>query len=93
MPSKTWSIMACESAVVANFDEGEMKKIIEDNECGVFTKAGNVDAFVDAVVKLSESPEIYQRMGRNGRSFVMGNLEKEVCTKMYVEILKSVIRN
>ncbi len=88
MPSKTWSIMACESAVVANFDVGELKHIIEDNGCGVFTKAGDVDSFADTIAQLSQNPLACERMGQKGRLFVMKNLEKEVCTKKYADILK-----
>lgn len=92
MPSKTWSIMACESAVIANFDEGELKQIIETNGCGVFTKAGDVNAFSEAIVQLSQSPLECEKMGLNGRRFVMDNLEKEKCTKRYADIITSVVK-
>lgn len=92
MPSKTWSIMACESAVIANFDEGELKQIIETNGCGVFTKAGDVNAFSEAIVQLSQSPLECEKMGLNGRRFVMDNLEKEKCTKRYADIISSVVK-
>lgn len=92
MPSKTWSIMACGSAVIANFDEGELKQIIENNGCGVFTKAGDVYAFSDAIVQLRQSPQECEKMGHNGRRFVMDNLEKDKCTKRYADIISSVVK-
>ena len=92
MPSKTWSIMACESAVIANFDEGELKRIIENNGCGVFTKAGDVNAFSDAIVQLSKSPQECKKMGQKGRLFVMDYLEKEKCTKRYADIITSIAK-
>lgn len=92
MPSKTWSIMACGSAVIANFDEGELKQIIENNSCGVFTKAGDVYAFSDAIVQLRQSPQECEKMGHNGRRFVMDNLEKDKCTKRYADIISSVVK-
>lgn len=92
MPSKTWSIMACESAVIANFDEGELKQIIENNGCGVFTKAGDVNAFSEAIVQLSQYPQECEKMGQNGRCFVMENLEKEKCTKRYADIITSIAK-
>ena len=94
MPSKTWSIMSAGRAVLANFDEGELKEIIEDNEnrkpCGVFTKAGNLDGFVNAIVELSQHPERCEEMGKNGREFILKNLTREVGTRKYVEVIKSV---
>lgn len=92
MPSKTWSIMACESAVLANFDEGELMHIIEDNECGMFTKAGDIDAFASAIEQLSQDPKKCNDLGRNGRKFVKENLDKDKCTSKYAEIIKSVIK-
>lgn len=91
MPSKTWSIMACESAVLANFDEGELMNIVEDNGCGKFTKAGDIKSFVNAIISLSQNPEECKRMGEKGRLFVMSNLNKDICTKKYAEIVKSVV--
>lgn len=92
MPSKTWSIMACESAVVANFDEGELKSIIEDNECGVFTKAGDTETFVNAILRLRGDNATCHNMGKNGRQFVIENLEKDICTKKYAEAIYSVVK-
>ena len=92
MPSKTWSIMACESSVIANFDEGELKQIIENNGCGVFTKSGDINAFSEAIVQISQSPQECVNMGLNGRRFVMDNLEKEKCTKRYADIMTSVAK-
>lgn len=92
MPSKTWSIMSTGRPVLANFDEGELKMILEKNDCGVFTKAGDVGAFVEAIEKLAANRERCQEMGRNGRQFILKNLTKEVGTKKYVDVIKSVIK-
>lgn len=89
MPSKTWTIMSCGKAVLANFDEGELKHIIEDNYCGVFTKAGDADGFVEAIRELKNSSEKCEEMGKNGRKFVLENLNKDICTQKYVEVIKS----
>lgn len=92
MPSKTWSIMSSGRAVLANFDEGELKEIVEKNDCGVFTHAGDVQEFVDAIRTLAASPERCSEMGRNGRQFVLENLTKEVGTRKYVEVIRSFER-
>lgn len=89
MPSKTWTIMSCGKTVLANFDEGELKHILEDNNCGVFTKAGNVDAFVCAVKELKNHNSKCDELGKNGRAFVLENLNKDICTQKYVDVIKS----
>lgn len=89
MPSKTWTIMSCGRPVVANFDEGDLKDILENNQCGVFSHAGNVQEFVDAIRFLQENPERCKEMGSNARQFILNNLTKEVGTRKYVEVIKS----
>lgn len=90
VPSKTWSIMSASRPVLANFDENELKTIIENHKCGIFTKAGDKVAFTDAILKLYKNRDLCKEMGRNGRQFVMDNLTREVGTQKYVDVIKSV---
>ena len=90
VPSKTWSIMSASRPVLANFDENELKTIIEENNCGIFTKAGDKVAFTDAILKLYNDRDLCKEYGRNGRQFVMDNLTKEIGTQKYVDVIKSV---
>ena len=109
MPSKTWSIMSAGRAVLANFDEGELKEILEGGSalrhpstgsgaaqgpqpCGVFTKADDLEGFVEAIEELSQQPERCAEMGRNGRQFILENLTREVGTRKYVEVIRQVAR-
>lgn len=90
VPSKTWSIMSASRPVLANFDENELKTIIENNYCGIFTKAGDKDAFKESILTLYNHRELCQEYGRNGRKFVMENLTREVGTQKYVDVIKEV---
>lgn len=92
MPSKSWSIMSCGRPVIASFDEGELKEILEKNYCGVFTHAGNVEEFVEGIKNLAAEPSRCEEMGKNARQFILDNLTKEVGSKKYVEIIKSVVK-
>ena len=92
VPSKTWSIMSASRPVLANFDENELKSIIEKNNCGIFTKAGDKVAFTDAILKLYNDRELCREMGKNGRKFVMENLTKDVGTQKYVDVIRSFER-
>ncbi|MCM1371741.1 MAG: glycosyltransferase family 4 protein [Bacteroides sp.] len=92
VPSKTWSIMSASRPVLVNFDENELKSIVEQNECGIFTKAGDKEAFKEAILKLYNNRDLCKRYGQNGRKFVMDNLTREVGTQKYVEVIKSVVK-
>ena len=89
VPSKTWSIMSAERPVIANFDENELKSIIERNGCGIFTKAGDKEAFKQAILTLYHDRKKGKEMGRNGREFILRNLTKEIGTGRYVEVMRA----
>ena len=93
VPSKTWKIMAASRPVLANFDENEMKDIIAGNHCGIFTKAGDKEAFKASVLELYHNPELCREYGLKGRQFVMENLTKDVGVKKYVDVIKSFEKN
>ena len=110
VPSKTWSIMSASRPVLANFDENELKEIVNGESalrqaqgpqaqgpqtkkpCGIFTKAGDKEAFKEAILTLFNNRELCNEYGRNGRQFVMDNLTKEVGTQKYVNVIKSVVK-
>lgn len=92
VPSKTWSIMSASRPVLANFDENELKDIINKHKCGIFTKAGDKAAFIDGLLKLYHNRELCHTYGKNGREFVLNNLTREVGTQKYVEVVKSVVK-
>ena len=91
VPSKTWSIMSASRPVLANFDENELKNIIENNECGIFTKAGDKEAFKKSLFNLYNNRELCKKYGENGRKFVMENLTREIGTQKYVDLIKSLM--
>ncbi|MDD7303682.1 MAG: glycosyltransferase family 4 protein [Prevotellaceae bacterium] len=92
VPSKTWSIMSASRPVLANFDENELKEIVNKHRCGIFTKAGDKEAFVEGILRLYNDRGLCKEYGRNGRQFVMDNLTREVGTGKYVEVIKSVVK-
>ena len=93
VPSKTWNIMAAAKPVLASFDEGELHSIIERNNCGLFIPAGDKEALRTAILRLYNDRQLAHEMGRNARQYVRQNLTKEVGTKRYVDIIKTIITN
>ena len=85
--------MSASRPVLANFDENELKQIVEKHHCGIFTKAGDEDAFKQSILALYNNREMAVDMGKNGRQFVMDNLTREVGTKKYVDVIKEVCNN
>lgn len=93
MPSKTWSIMSCGRPVLANFDEGELKNILERNGCGIFTPAGDLQSFTQAILDMAADTRRCVAMGNAGRKFILENLTREVGTRKYVDVVRSVVES
>lgn len=93
IPSKTWSIMSASRPVLANFDENELKTIIEDNHCGLFTKAGDKQALKNAILYLYSNKAQCIEFGKNGRQFILDNLSKGAGTQKYIKVLKGFEKN
>ena len=93
VPSKTWSIMSAECPVIANFDENEIKSILSENNCGIFTKAGDKEAFKNAILELYNNKDKAVQLGKNGRQFIMENLTREIGTSKYVKVVKEVYKS
>lgn len=92
VPSKTWSIMSASRPVLVNFDENELKEIVEGRQCGIFTMAGDMKSLKESILTLYRNRELCRLYGRNGRQFVMDHLTREVGTARYVEVIKSVVK-
>ena len=88
VPSKTWSIISASRPVLANFDENELKGIVERHKCGIFTKAGDKEAFKQAILDLYNDRSRCEQLGRNGREFILKNLTRAVGTQKYVDVIK-----
>jgi glycosyltransferase involved in cell wall biosynthesis len=93
MPSKTWSIMSAETAVIASFDEDtDLQRIIEKNNVGLFTKAGNAEELRSAILYLYNNRTLCIKMGKNGREFIINILRRKIGTEKYINVLESVSR-
>lgn len=84
--------MSASRPVIANFDESELQSIIEENECGLFTLAGDEKAFVEGILNLYQDRELCKMFGENGRKFVLKNLTKDNGTKKYVNVINSIVK-
>lgn len=92
VPSKTWSIMAAERPILASFDsDSELVRLISKTQTGLAVDAGNLDALVDAVVKLYTNKKLCIDCGRRGREYLMTELDKDKCVQTYVEEIKNSV--
>ncbi len=90
MPSKTWSIMACNTPIVASFDkESDLADVIRNSGAGVCVNPEEVVALSDAIVKVSKmKQENSDCMGL--RNYVLKNASKQICVREYKNLIANL---
>lgn len=84
MPSKTWSIMACNTPIIASFDtDSDLADVIRDSGAGCCVEPEDVEALCEAIKKCKENTEV----AYNSREYVKRNASKESCVNKYIQVL------
>lgn len=91
MPSKTWSIMACNTPIIASFDlKSELAEIISDSNTGACVEPENTEALTEAILNaFSGKTEV----NKNGREYVLKNASKKLCTQKYSDELINAVKS
>lgn len=86
MPSKTWSIMACNTPIIASFDlDSELACILEKSKAGVCIEAENIEALKNNILQVRAKNNLFVSLGR---SYIEENANKKKCVKTYEEIIQ-----
>lgn len=84
MPSKTWSIMACNTPIIASFDtDSDLADVIRDSGAGKCVDPEDVEALCKAIKKRKENTVL----AYNSREYVKQNASKESCVNKYIQVL------
>lgn len=83
MPSKTWSIMACNTPIIASFDtDSELARVLTEANAGICVDPENARMMAEAIVTVCEKMDQY-----NGRSYVCEHATKTVGVNGYLELI------
>lgn len=87
MPSKLWSIMACNRRIIAAFDlDSDLSRLVNKLEAGRCVEPGNSDAIAESIL-LELSDESKKEVAVRNKAMAIAS--KEACTVGYLEVLKS----
>ncbi len=91
VPSKTWSIMAAGRPVLASLDKKSFAStLIEKVGCGLSVEANDIDALEASLIHFYNDRKMCKEMGIKGREYVKEELNKEIATKKYVDVIQQV---
>ena len=90
MPSKTWSIMACNTPIIASFDtDSDLADVIRGSGAGICVEPGDVQKFVDAIKERYQLWKLGLKKPVNLRLYVEENASRDKCVERYMEVITS----
>lgn len=88
VPSKIVSAMAAGRPIIAAVDlAGDAPKLIEEVGCGISVPPEDPDALATALLELRDSPDMREKMGKNGRRFAEEHCSPQSVAREYEGIL------
>ncbi len=91
-PSKTVSIMATATPIIASFDyKSELCSVLEQYNTGLYAEPENPKHLVDCILKLKANKDAAAQMGKNGRRLVEIQYSKSICTGQYICVMKDMV--
>lgn len=86
MPSKTWSIMACNTPIIASFDtDSDLADVLRVSEAGCCVEPCNPEALSKAIKEVYEDWKQGKSVTADIRSYAIKTASKEVCVQKYVD--------
>ena len=92
-PSKTWSIMAAEQAMIACFDiKSELSSFVRKGNCGLAIEPDSPEALKNAILKLYNNRKETVEMGKAARRYVEKNFARKAATGKIIRIAELLVQ-
>ena len=87
-PSKTWSIMACNTPIIASYDlDSELADVLEEAKAGITIAPENAGELVRAILQAKD-----QRVTVDCREYLQEKCDRKTCARKYVDIFENTVR-
>ena len=93
LPSKVLGYMAAARPVVAGVEEDSDTAVwIRAGECGLVVPPQDVEALAEGICRLVDNPVLRDRMGSNGRQYVVEHFSKAAALARYLAFFERMAR-
>jgi glycosyltransferase involved in cell wall biosynthesis len=90
-PNKLFDTFAAGRPAIVNMD-GWMRSLVEDNEAGLYVRAGDAEDLVRKLAWLRAHPEEVERLGRNGRALAEREFDRDKLAARALAVLEEAAR-
>jgi len=89
IPSKIFESLAMAKPIILGV-AGESADLLQAAQAGLCIEPERADQLAACVLELSQEPELCQRLGRNGRKFVMEHFDRIVLARKLASVIEIV---
>jgi glycosyltransferase involved in cell wall biosynthesis len=89
-PNKVFDYMSCKRPIIVAID-GVARKLVEDAGAGFYAEPEDPQAFIDALLKLKNDPQLMQRMGEDGYRHASQHYSREEMAREYLALLEKLV--
>jgi glycosyltransferase involved in cell wall biosynthesis len=72
--------------------DGWMRRLVEDNEAGLYVRAGDVDDLTSKLAWLRDNPDAVRRMGANARALAEREFDRDRLADSALAVLEEAAR-
>jgi len=88
IPSKVFESLAMELPILLGVDGEARELFIQQGHCGYYFEPENAEALVSAIRELTSDSENFTKFGKNGRSYVTSQFDRERLASEFLNELK-----
>jgi glycosyltransferase involved in cell wall biosynthesis len=89
-PNKVFDYMAAGRPVILAID-GVIREVVELAGAGVYVPPGKPEALAEAILRLSENPDLRREMGLNGRRCVEERFDRPALAEKLATIMEEMV--
>jgi putative colanic acid biosynthesis glycosyltransferase WcaI len=90
IPTKMLEFMSCSRPLILGVD-GQARTIVEQAQAGLVVEPENGPALANAILRLSCDRNLCERLGRNGRRYIVENCSRQKTATEYLQVLESLL--
>lgn len=88
-PNKLFEAMMCHKPIIVN-DGTSMADIVRRENCGIVVPYGDVNELKNAILKLKNNPQLYGRLGVNGRNAYDTKYSWKIMEQRLLDVYKHI---
>jgi colanic acid biosynthesis glycosyl transferase WcaI len=89
IPTKMLEFMSCSRPVILGVD-GQARKIVEEAGAGIAIEPENSTDLCKAIQRLSADPHLCQRLGTQGREYIVRRFSRSQTAEDYIQVLNQL---